>query len=412
MKARSASTRAAGRAGSAHGAADPGPARDLEQADVRRGLSSLPSVDAVLASPHAAPLARWSRAAAVTAVRDAIADLRERLLSGTPQGNPSPQSVAATAERLLEQRSSRKLRRVVNATGVVLHTNLGRAWLAEAAIEAVAEAARGACNLEYDLGRGERGERDSLVEEHLCALTGAEAATVVNNNAAAVILTLHCLAQGREVVVSRGELIEIGGSFRIPDIMAAGGARLREVGTTNRTHLADYRKAIGPDTALLMKVHASNYRIVGFSSSVELAELAALAAAHPGVYVVEDLGAGAIVDLAAHGLAPEPVIGDRLRAGADLVLASGDKLLGGPQCGIVVGRGELVERLRRSPLRRALRCDKLTLAALEATLALYRFSPEPEREIPTIRYLQRPIDELRRVGEAALVLLAADLGPT
>jgi len=371
-------------------------------------LSALPSVDSVLAGPHAAELARWSRSAAVTAARDVIARLREQLRAGeTPETTPG--AVAAEARRQLEASSRPKLRRVVNATGIVLHTNLGRAWLPEAAVEAVAQAARGACNLEYDIERGQRGERDSLVEEHLCALTGAEAATVVNNNAAAVILTLHTLAQGREVVVSRGELIEIGGSFRIPDIMTSSGARLREVGTTNRTHLADYRKAIGADTALLMKVHASNYRIVGFSSSVGLAELAALAKEHPGVSVVEDLGAGAIVDFASRGLEPEPVIGDRLRAGADLVLASGDKLLGGPQCGIVVGRSELVDRLRRNPLRRALRCDKLTLAALEATLRLYRFAAAPEREIPTLRYLHRSLDELRVVGEAALPLLAAAL---
>ena len=375
-------------------------------------LSRLPSVDAVLASPQAAPLALWSRRAAVSAVRDVIGRLRERLQAGeeASAAELTPLAIAAAAQRLLETRSKPKLRRVVNATGVVLHTNLGRAWLAEAAVEAVTLAARGACNLEYDVDRGERGERDRLVEEHLCALTGAEAATVVNNNAAAVILALHTLARDREVVVSRGELIEIGGSFRIPDIMASSGARLREVGTTNRTHLADYREAMGPDTALLMKVHASNYRIVGFSSSVNLGELAALAADHPGVFVVEDLGAGAIVDLSAHGLAPEPVVGDRLRAGADLVLASGDKLLGGPQCGIVVGRADLVARLRRNPLRRALRCDKLTLAALEATLGLYRFASSPEREIPTLRYLLRPVAELRCVGEAALALLAAEFG--
>jgi len=387
--------------------------RSVSKSTQTADFSRLPSVDVVLAGPDAeALLAAWSRNAVVSAVRDVIGRLREQLRCADRSDELAfdPASVAAAAGRLLEARSAPRLRRVVNATGVVLHTNLGRAWLATQAVDAVALAAQGACNLEYDVDRGARGERDSLVEEHLCALTGAEAATVVNNNAAAVILALHTLAQGREVVVSRGELIEIGGSFRIPDIMTASGARLREVGTTNRTHLADYRNAIGPETALLMKVHASNYRIVGFSSSVELAGLAALAADHPGVFVIEDLGAGAIVDMAAHGLAAEPVVGDRLRAGADLVLASGDKLLGGPQCGIIVGRAELVAKLRRNPLRRALRCDKMTLAALEATLRLYRFAVAPEREIPTLRFLLRPVEELREVGARAVALLADAFG--
>lgn len=372
-------------------------------------LSRLPSVDAVLATGL---LEEFSREAAVAGVRAVLASHREALRSGAivDEGQLGVAEVAGAARAELASASRSRIRRVVNATGVVLHTNLGRAWLADSAVEAVVEAARGGVNLEYDLDAGERGDRDRLVEEHLCALTGAEAATVVNNNAAAVILALNSLAEGREVIVSRGELVEIGGSFRIPDIMKKSGAVLREVGTTNRTHLADYREAIGPDTALLMKVHASNYRIVGFSSAVELPDLAALAAAHDGVSVIEDLGAGALVDLSAHGLAPEPVVADRIRAGADLVLSSGDKLLGGPQCGIVVGRRALVEKLRRNPLKRALRCDKMTLAALEATLRLYRFAAAPEQEIPTLRYLMRPVRELRAVGERAVRLLAAALG--
>jgi L-seryl-tRNA(Ser) seleniumtransferase len=369
----------------------------------------LPSVDAVAGAMDGA---RWSHEAMVRAARDAIDALRARIRDGdVPAAQDcSETAVARAAAQRLEEISAPRLRRVVNATGIVLHTNLGRARLADEAVEAMRLAASGACNLEYDVARGARGDRDSLVEEHLCALTGAEAATVVNNNAAGVVLALHSLARGREVVVSRGELIEIGGSLRIPDVMEASGAVLREVGTTNRTHPADYRRAIGPNTALLMKIHTSNYRIVGFTSAVELAELAALAREHDGVAVVEDLGAGAIVDLREYGLAGEPVVAERLAAGADLVLASGDKLLGGPQCGIVVGRAALVERLRRNPLRRALRCDKTTLAALEATLRLYRFAPDVARAIPTLRYLRRPAEELERVGAEALPLLRAALG--
>jgi L-seryl-tRNA(Ser) seleniumtransferase len=377
---------------------------------LRSDFAMLPSVEAVIADGGG--LARWSRAAAVDAVRETIDALRARIRGGEPLSpqDCSIEAVARSASARIASAAAPRLRRIVNATGVVLHTNLGRARLAPEAIEAVNLAASGAVNLEYDIERGARGDRDSLVEEHLCALTGAEAATVVNNNAAGVVLALHSLAHGREVVVSRGELIEIGGSFRIPDIMAASGARLREVGTTNRTHLADYRRAIGAETALLMKVHTSNYRIVGFASAVELEDLAALAREHPDVAVIEDLGAGAIVDLREYGLAGEPVVGERLKAGADLVLASGDKLLGGPQCGIVVGRAALVERIRQNPLRRALRCDKLTLAALEATLRLYRFSTDVSQTIPTLRSLARPVAELRKTGENALALLRDSFG--
>jgi len=375
-------------------------------------LSQLPSVDRVLSSPAAAGLSAFSRDAVADAVRSVVEELRRRIRAGAgiEAAELGIEHVIGQAGAVLARLSAPTLRRVVNATGVVLHTNLGRAVLAGSAIEAVVAAAGGACNLEYDLARAERGDRDQLVESHLCALTGGEAATVVNNNAAAVILVLNSLAEGREVVVSRGELIEIGGSFRIPDIMAKSGARMREVGTTNRTHVSDYRAAIGADTALLMKVHTSNYRVIGFSAAVGLEELAALAVGHPGLAVVEDLGAGALVDFPKWGLPAEPVIADRLGAGADLVCCSGDKLLGGPQCGIVVGRADLIARVKKNPLRRALRCDKMTLAALEATLRLYRFSPAPEREIPTLRALLRPLSELRAVGEAALPLLARELG--
>ncbi len=309
----------------------------------------------------------------------------------------------------MEAQQPLSMRPVVNATGVVLHTNLGRALLAQQAVAAVTEAATNAVNLEFDLERGERGERDAHVAEDLCALTGAEAATVVNNNAAAVLLALNTLAEGREVIVSRGELIEIGGSFRIPDVLAKSGARLREVGTTNRTHLRDYAAAINEQTALLLKVHTSNYRIVGFTSVVSLAELVQLGRER-GIAVIEDLGSGALVDLSAYGLPKEPVVAERIRSGADVVSFSGDKLLGGPQAGILVGQRDLIERINRNPLKRALRCDKLTLAALGATLRLYRTAPDLAHALPTLHWLTRPLAEMDAVGQAAMPRLRAVLG--
>ncbi|MGH7863683.1 MAG: L-seryl-tRNA(Sec) selenium transferase [Candidatus Binataceae bacterium] len=301
------------------------------------------------------------------------------------------------------------LRTVVNATGVILHTNLGRALLAEQAIEAVERAARSPVNLEYDLDGGGRGERDELVEAELCALTGAQAATVVNNNAAAVLLALTAAAEGREVVVSRGELIEIGGSFRLPDVMSRSGAHLVEVGATNRTHRGDYERAIGPQTALLLKVHPSNYRVVGFTSSVGLGELVELGRAR-NIDVMEDLGSGALVDLSAYGLPREPLVQESIAAGAALVTFSGDKLLGGPQAGIVVGRRDLIEKLRANPLKRALRCDKMTLAALSATLRLYLRAADLATALPTLRLLTRSVDQLKTMAERARTILADRLG--
>ncbi|MGH7906487.1 MAG: L-seryl-tRNA(Sec) selenium transferase, partial [Candidatus Binataceae bacterium] len=300
---------------------------------------------------------------------------------------------------------------VVNASGVVLHTNLGRAILADQAAAAAEFAARAPLNLEYDLETGARGDRDRLVEEELCALTGAEAATVVNNNAAAVLLALTALAAGREVIVSRGELIEIGGSFRIPEVLAQSGARLVEVGTTNRTHPHDYADAIGPETAVLLKVHPSNYRVVGFTSAVSLAELAAIGREHR-VEVVEDLGSGALVDLSAYGLPREPIVADSIAAGVGIVTFSGDKLLGGPQAGIIVGRRELVERLKRHPLKRALRCGKLTLSALSATLTMYLRSPNLAHALPTLRFLTRGVDEIAETAAKAREILAGRLEPS
>ena len=373
-------------------------------------LRAIPSVDRVLTTATAAAaLARFQRGYVTESIRAVLADVRRRLTADATSEAPTAEEVMTETLERMEAQRLLPLRRVVNATGVVLHTNLGRALLASEAVEAVAAVAGHAANLEYDLARGERGERDAVVRDDLCALTGAEAAAVVNNNAAAVLLALNSLADGRDVIVSRGELIEIGGSFRIPDVMAKSGARLREVGTTNRTHGRDYETAVDERTALLLKVHTSNYRIVGFTSDVPLEALVRLGREHD-IPVMEDLGSGALVDLSAYGLPKEPVVAERLRLGADLVTFSGDKLLGGPQAGVIVGRRDLIERLNRNPLKRALRCDKLTLAALAATLRLYRTAPDLRTALPTLRWLTRPLADMAAVGEATLPLLHAALG--
>ncbi|HEX7311984.1 MAG TPA: L-seryl-tRNA(Sec) selenium transferase [Gaiellaceae bacterium] len=329
-------------------------------------LRDLPSVDELVRDVND-PLA-------VAAARVVLEQAREEIRAGAEPGDLD----ARLRDEIARARQPR-LRRVLNATGVIVHTNLGRAPLAAEAIARVEEVARGYSNLEYDLTAGARGSRQDHVADILRRLTGAEAALVVNNNAAAVLLALAALAEGREVLVSRGELIEIGDGFRIPDVLARSGARLREVGTTNRTRAADYEKAIGDDTALILRVHQSNFRVVGFTELPPLSRLAQVAQSHK-LPLVDDLGSGVLVELA-----DEPSAKESLAEGADLVTFSGDKLLGGPQAGIVVGRADLVERLRRHPLQRALRADKLTLAALEGTLALYLDAPE---RIPVLRMLR------------------------
>ncbi|HTS72984.1 MAG TPA: L-seryl-tRNA(Sec) selenium transferase [Gaiellaceae bacterium] len=353
-------------------------------------LRDLPSVDELARDER---LAGEPPGLAVEAARAALARAREEIRAGHDPGD--------LGERALRELSSARepsLRRVLNATGVIVHTNLGRAPLPAAALERALEVGGSYSNLEYDLDEGARGSRQDHVAAILRRLTGAEGALVVNNNAAAVLLALAALAEGREVLVSRGELIEIGDGFRIPDVLARSGARLREVGTTNRTRAADYERAIGPETAVLLRVHQSNFRVVGFTEQPSVAELAAVAARH-GLPLVDDLGSGALSPSNTVLLGDEPTAREALAEGADLVCFSGDKLLGGPQAGIVVGRAELVEKLRRHPLQRALRADKLTLAALEGTLGVYLDPERAAREVPVLRMLHEPAEAVRARAE-------------
>jgi L-seryl-tRNA(Ser) seleniumtransferase len=371
-----------------------------------KSVSPFPSIDRVARQPRAEALCdTYGRSAVIDAIRAVIDGLR-----AAPEATPSTveQILDAIVDRLV-RRAAPSLRRMFNLTGTVLHTNLGRALLSEAAIEHATLAMREACNLEFDLQGGGRGERDSLVEGVLTELTGAEAATVVNNNAAAVLLVLAALAGRQEVVLSRGELIEIGGAFRIPDVMRSANSRLVEVGTTNRTHKTDYAKAVGPRTAALMKVHTSNYKIVGFTADVPEREIADVARAH-GVPFFVDLGAGSLIDLSAYGLPKEPIVREVVSAGADVVTFSGDKLLGGPQAGVIVGKKALIDKIKRHPLKRALRVSKMTLAALEATLLAYRTPDLLVHDLPTLRLLTRSVQDIEALARRLQPRVAAALG--
>jgi L-seryl-tRNA(Ser) seleniumtransferase len=360
-------------------------------------LRALPQVHRLLESAPATQLcARFPRERVAAVVREELALLRAAVLAGSARAAEAsaPPFFERVAARLASQQAT-GLRRVLNATGVVLHTNLGRAPLAPEALAAIGETAQGYSNLEYELASGERGARHVHVEDLLCRLSGAEAALVVNNCAAAVLLALTALGQGGEVLVSRGELIEIGGGFRIPEVIAQSGASLVEVGTTNRTRLADFEQAIGPRTRMILRSHPSNYRIVGFTEQPERTELAELARSR-GLVLVEDLGSGSLVDLRRFGLPAEPTVQACVREGGGLVAFSGDKLLGGPQAGIVVGPAQPLRQLRQHPLQRALRIDKLSLAALEATLRLYEAPARPEARVPALRMLAQSREEIAR----------------
>ena len=377
--------------------------------DSALALRALPSVDDMLKS-DAVMLAvtQYGRSATVAAVRQAIDAARGRLRSGET-GSSDVGAIVQAALANLAGDATPKLRPVFNLTGTVLHTNLGRALIAEPAIEAAIAAMRSAVTLEFELASGKRGERDDHLRGLVCELTGAQDATVVNNNAAAVLLVLNTLARGREAVVSRGELIEIGGAFRMPDIMVRAGAKLREVGTTNRTHLKDYAEAINTKTGLVLKVHTSNYRIDGFTADVAAREVAALTRER-GVPLVNDLGSGTLVDLSRWGLPHEPTVAEAIVEGADIVTFSGDKLLGGPQAGFIVGRKDLIAKINRNPMKRALRVDKIRLAVLEATLRLYRDPDRLTERLPTVRLLTRTLREIRAEAERLLPVVSGKLG--
>ncbi|WP_368752927.1 L-seryl-tRNA(Sec) selenium transferase [Klebsiella pneumoniae] len=374
--------------------------------EIRALYTRLPAIDRLLRDPaFSSLLAQHGHSQVVAQLRQMLDEAREQIRQYQTLPDWSHDWPSACAQRLTAGRQS-ALRPVFNLTGTVLHTNLGRAIQAESAVEAVASAMRAPVTLEYDLDDAGRGHRDRAIADLLCQITGAEDACIVNNNAAAVLLMLAATTSGREVVVSRGELVEIGGAFRIPDVMRQAGCQLHEVGTTNRTHAKDYRQAVNDNTALLMKVHTSNYSIEGFTKAVDEAELAAIGR-ELDVPVVADLGSGSLVDLSQYGLPKEPMPQEMIAAGVSMVSFSGDKLLGGPQAGIIVGKRALIAQLQSHPLKRALRADKMTLAALEATLRLYQHPEALREKLPTLRLLTRPAEEIRRLAERLQPDLAA-----
>ncbi len=384
----------------------------MVSSDSKEILRSLPAVDELLRHEAISEAAEaYPRTLVVRAVRNVLERTRQAILKAEATFDSPQFGRASLVDEILdelERLASFTLRRVVNGTGIIVHTNLGRSLLCQDALDRLQLIGSGYSNLEYDLAAGKRGSRYVHAEAILCELTGAEGALVVNNNAGAVLLALNTLAQGKEVVVSRGQLVEIGGSFRIPDIMARSGARLREVGCTNRTHLYDYKAAIGPETALLLNVHASNYQIIGFTAEVGLDELVKLGRKH-GVAVMQDLGSGCFVDVTRFGLQGEPLVQDTVRSGVDLTTFSGDKLLGGTQAGIILGSKSLIAELRRNPLTRALRVDKLTLAALEATLRLYRDENTAIQAIPTLRMIATDLKTLEDRARGLVESLSAKI---
>lgn len=363
-------------------------------------LRQLPAIENLLNTQEMLDLQdTYARPLVTEALRTVVSDVRISILSGDLAQLPEYTEYAERTRQKIIEKIGARMRPVVNATGTITHTNLGRSLLSTAACEAIQQAAQNYVNLEYDLATGKRGHRDRITEPLLQQLTGCEASTVVNNNAAAVLLALQTIARGKEVIVSRGELIEIGGAFRVPDVMAASGALLREVGTTNRTHLRDYDEAINENTGLLLKVHPSNYKILGFTSTPTMEELTELGAQR-GIPTMEDLGSGALIDMTAYGLPHEPLVGERIASGVDVVTFSGDKLLGGPQAGLIVGKAEWIEKMRKNPMMRAMRVDKLIIAGLSSTLQLYLTGGPDTAQFPMLNRYTRTIETLQTLAAA------------